>query len=400
VVVRASAFLCCALLVASCVTYTSEETGVATMAAEARSRKGGRFSFATAVGTALRQNAGLQSLEASARAAGADVPATDALAEWDGHDRMLGLMVDPVALLRLGARGAAVDLAGARGAEALAELAEARWRVVAAIAEAFAVDAALQGLTVPRIDVDPMPFVQAGLASRAAAAQVRAAQGGARAEALALEAERSANLAGLRRLLGLDQAAPIELEAVPEDFPPLPQPDDENLLRRPDLALALARYHVADAAFRRAVADQYPAVMLGPDIPLRGGSIDAFAVLRLPVGAAAIAGAARDRRTAARATLLESFLAVSSAAQATRSAQVAAAARAEATAASAEASAAALAIANTALQVEVDAFDPVADKALMVVRDTTERRDAVTAAARARVRRAVAYGWPLAESGR
>ena len=385
------------LALASCVAYERDDANLEEIAASLQARVGGQLSFPEAVALAMRQNPELAALEAASRAAGIDVPTTELQGQWDGFEEMVAVMVDPVALLRRGPRGAAVTLAEVRGAEALAALAEARWRIVAKIAELYAVTTALRGLEAPQPAVDPEPFVRAGLASPAAAAQVRAAAANAEAERLALDVERVTLVAELRQLLGLPPTTDLEFVPIDGDFPPLPPAEDAAVLQRPDLALALARYRVADAEFRRAVADQYPSLMLGPQIPLRGGPLDAMAVLRLPLGASSLARAAQERRTAARATLVAAFLAASNAASVADSTHAAAEQRAVAMSASAVASAAALAAAKTGLQVEVDAFQRLAEAAPMAVRDAVELRGALVAAARARVQRAVAFGWPSAE---
>ncbi|HEX5050718.1 MAG TPA: hypothetical protein VFZ65_03000, partial [Planctomycetota bacterium] len=74
-------------------------------------------------------------------------------------------------------------------------------------------------------------------------------------------------------------------------------------------------------------------------------------------------------------------------------------AEAAAAAAGQAASAVALRSALVAAAVELDAFDRVAEAAGMAVRDTMERRVASVAEARARVRAAVAAGWPVARPG-
>jgi len=386
-----------ALLPAGCVAYEPAEIDLPTLVAGAPPLPPGPLGFADAVAFALQHNPELQQLAAEARAAGADVPATDLEVQWDGSDDMLALMVDPIALLGLGQRGAAGDVATAREAAALEALAVARWRLVGRIAEAYAVDSALAAITTPAFAHDPEPYVRAGLASSTAAVMARGANAGAEAERLAVAAERAEVQADLRSLLGVSAGATLVLEPTAPTFPPPPPHDEAQLLRRPDLALALAEYHVADAEFRRAVAEQYPSLRLGPDVPLRGGVVDAAAVLRLPIGAAGPALAAKERREAARAKVLAAVLEATSRAAAAAQQHAAAAPRAGATTAMAAASAASLAAAEVALEVEVDAFERLAERAQMALRDAMEHREAVVADARARVRHAVAWGWPAAE---
>ncbi|MEQ1631246.1 MAG: hypothetical protein ABL997_02660 [Planctomycetota bacterium] len=183
----------------------------------------------------------------------------------------------------------------------------------------------------------------------------------------------------------------------PADWPPLPLADEQALLRRPDLAVALSRYRTADAEFRKAVADQYPALMIGPDAPLRGGTIDPMAVLRWPIGAAGPAEAARERRTAARSRLSDALAIATNEAASAAATHDSAVLRERAARTSARASSHAFAVATATLQIEVDAFERVSEKAPMAVRDAMEAREAAIAAARARVRTAVAAGWPAVE---
>jgi hypothetical protein len=202
--------------------------------------------------------------------------------------------------------------------------------------------------------------------------------------------EAEANRAALRNLLGLPAGTHVEL--APSDAEPLRQPQgtDGAVLARPDLALATARFRVADAEFRAAVADQYPSLMLGPEFPLRGDPLELMAILRVPIGMAGRAEAARERREAARATLASAYVQASNGA-CTAERELAAAAAGETGAAlSLRASTKELATARVALQVEIEGFDRYAKAAAMVVRDTMERRAATTAHVRARVQRAVA----------
>lgn len=380
-----------------CVAYEPAAIDLATLAAETPPLPGGDLSFADAVAFALRHNPELQQLAAQARAAGADVPATELQAQWRSFDDMLAVTIDPVALLGLGQRGAAIDVATAREAAALQALAVARWRLIGRIAEIYAATSALAEVEPPDFTQDPEPFTRAGLASTNAAAMARGAVAAAAAERLALAADRSTLQAELRTLLGAKAAPDVALVPVAPTFPPLPPHEEGQLLRRPDLALAVAQYRVADAEFRSAVAEQYPALMLGPDIPLTGGAIDAMVQLRLPIGAGSRAVAAKENRAAARAMVVAAVLEAGNTAADMVRRHAAAEQRAAATTASAAASSAGLLAAEAALDVEVDAFERVAERAQMAMRDAMERREAVVASARARVQRAIAWGWPATE---
>ena len=383
---------------AGCTSYDPAEVTLPAAAA-GLPRHDGPLTFEQSVALALANNGELAARAAECRAAGLDVMPTELQGQLQQDN--LALMIDPLALLGLAQRGASARLAETRALAAAAALASERWRVVAAIAEVFVVDRALAALpAAPAIAVDVDAFVAAGLASPHAAATVRSAVAGAEAERLAVAAERTTLQAELRRLLGLAPASQIELVPPPAAWPPLPPSAEATVLRRPDLAETLVRYQVADAEFRKLVADQYPALMIGPDFALRGSGVDPMAILRLPLGGAGPATAARDRREAARSRLRDAVLAATNEAGSAAARLEAAEAKARAASANAEAAGKALVVAGVALQVEVDAFERLAEKAPMVVREAMEARDAATAAARARVRAAVAAGWPVAEDAR
>ena len=208
-----------------------------------------------------------------------------------------------------------------------------------------------------------------------------------------LRAERERNAAAFRSLVALPASASVSL--VPGRLSAVPDRTEATLLKRPDLALALARLRVADAAFRVAVADQYPALAIGPDIGVSAGGLDWMAAVRLPFGAYKKARAAHARREAARAELEVAYLGASRevaelAASVVESADSATAARAE-LAASASRFAAAL----TALEVEPDAFAQLAQAAGVVMRHTAVRRRAELEYRRRQNDLDVAYGWPI-----
>jgi len=246
---------------------------------------------------------------------------------------------------------------------------------------------------VPDFAIDPAAFARAGLASPVAVRQVNASAARARAERIALDAARADNLAEFRRLLGLPDREPIELLAPAASWLPAKQ-GGSALLSRPDVAVAAARFRTADAAFRRAVQQQYPSLMIGPEFPLTGDPLQAMAVLRLPVGAQGRAVAARERRDAARAGLEAALLAASREASAAEAELATAEAAQNAAEAGLQASSGSLQSALILLQTETDAFGTLADAAAMAMRDTMERRQSALTLARARVRRAVAWGWP------
>lgn len=390
--------LCC---VSGCVTYDADPADIATVAIETHERTGGSLTVDAAIELALRQSPELRALEAQARAAGAAtlVP-LQTQGEWRGGPETVAWMLDPFAILGLGPRGGATVAAEAREAEAVAALTSARWRTTVAVVEAFLVDAALAELTVPDVALDAGAFAAAGLASPVATARLQAAQARAASERAELDRLRAQNLAGLRHLLGLPRDAALSCEPPPADYVRQPPATDAALLARPDLALATARFRTADADFRRAVDDQYPMVLIGPEFMLRGGPLEAMGMFRLPLLAHGEARAARERRDGARATLEDAFLEASSEATAADSELAAATATSAATAAGLAASMQALASARAAVEVEVAAFDRFAEAAQMALRETMDHRMATVARARASARRAMAFGWPLSAQER
>lgn len=383
---------CVASVLGSCVSYTADDVDPASIAAEVRQREGGQFTFEQALALAFRQNPELRAAAARARAAGADLEPFALQGEYRSGRKMLGVMVDPIALLDLGPRGAQNAVLDAEAAAAVVELAHARWRVAAGLAEVVAIELGLAELAVPVIAVDADAYERAGLASVVDAERVRAAKAMAAAERLALDTERERNRTRLLRLLGLPMTADVRI-ATPVIDPPVR--DDAALLRRPDLALATARFGTADAEFRAAVAAQYPTLMIGPEFPLGTSAVEWMSVVRLPIGAWGRARAAHANREAARADLEAAFLDASRQARDLEVIVAETGARAQAAHAALLASAGRLAAALTAVEVDVDAFAMVAEAAGMTIRDTAARRQAELAHRRASNELDVAYGWPV-----
>src|SRR5690606_8157328 len=142
-------------------------------AAIVASRNGGTFSVEAAIELALQQNPRLRALTALVRAADANtiVPVT-LRTEWRERMDAIEAVIDPIALLGLGPRGAAIDAADARLTEAVSQLAVQRWRTIAEIGEEFTIHAALCELKVTDLDLDVDAFERAGLASPIAAQQL------------------------------------------------------------------------------------------------------------------------------------------------------------------------------------------------------------------------------------
>jgi outer membrane protein TolC len=380
---------------ASCVSYERDDATASSIAAIVDARVGGTFSVDHAIDVALRQNPRLQALSARLRAANAasTVP-LPVRTNWRGRNETIEVLVDPIELLGLGTRGATIDRAESRVIEAAAELVVQRWQTIAGVVTEFRIHKALQELQVADLDLNVESFERAGLASPVAAMQLRAAQARNNSEQIELTRERSDNLARLRELLGLPDHAELTITAIADDWLQQPEGTASNIVTRPDLSLAAARFKVADAKFYQAVTEQYPALKLGPNISLDGNPLRAMAVLQIPIGMQGLAEAARERREASRAELESAFLQARREASLSQQQLIATQAVAAATAAGLQSSATAFEAARASIEVEVDAFAKFANAATQVMRNTMEHRRAVLARVRAEVQRASAYGWP------
>lgn len=355
------------------------------------------MTFAEAAALTLRRHPEILAAEARARAAGlATTVPLIGNSEWRGRNETIGVMLDPVALLGFGPRGAEIELADARVRRAVTELAVARWRTVAEVAEAYRLHRVFQRLRAPALedaDLSDAPFARAGLASPVAAAALQAANAGAAAERAALDRLCQDQLSRIRHLLALPPHA--ALTPIHDDTPTLPDaPSLSELLDRPDLTLAVARFEVADAELRRAVAAQYPSLQIGPSMSLRGDPLRAMGMLKIPLLMHGAAAAAQERRAAARHDVEDALLEARLEAETAESARrVAGAVEARARAVL-EARSAALRAAQTALAVEPEAFSGYAAAAREYVEAVSNYREAASTFAVADVRRAVAYGWP------
>lgn len=94
----------------------------------------------------------------------------------------------------------------------------------------------------------------------------RAANDEAHAELESARARIAQTRRDLFSLVGLLPDAPVEplAGAAPDDLPPLPDQDDDALLRVPAVRVAAARYDAAEATLRLELARQYPDIRLGP----------------------------------------------------------------------------------------------------------------------------------------
>ena len=386
------------LSLVSCVSYERDETSPEIIASAVAARQGGTFSVEAAIELAMRQNPRLRSLAAKVHAADASmtVPLLTNL-EARGRSKSIAAMVDPVALLGLGPRGAAIDVAETRLVEAIKQLAVARWHTAASIVEEFHVHTVLNQLQVADIGLDIDAFEQSGLASPLAALQLQAAQAKAQSERVAIATARSNNLTRLRNLLALPDSAELKLLAIPDGWIQQPEGTNTEILLRPDIALYAAKFEVADAEFKEAVAAQYPSAQIGPNVSLTGDPLRAMAMIRLPIGMHGLAEAARQRREAARTELEAVFLEAVREASINSQRFAATSALATATNAAKHASNTAIDAGRIAIEVELDAFANFAILASTAMHNTMENRQAAIANARAEVRRAAAYGWPNAQ---
>ncbi|MEC9048393.1 MAG: hypothetical protein VYA51_10295 [Planctomycetota bacterium] len=385
------------LLLASCVAYEPSDVDVASIAEDLAARRGGAYTFEEAAVLTLRHHEELLAAEARARAAGAatTVP-LPLLGEWRQRNEALGAMVDPVAMLGLGPRGAEVELADARADAAATELAVARWRSLAELAEAYELHRAAATLAAPELGDDHLDldaFVRAGLASPVAVAMLRAARSRARAERVELARLRDDQLARIRHLLAVSPAATLEPLHTAE---PICAEDHAaaDLLTRPDIALAAARFEVADRELRKAVADQYPSFQIGPSFSLRGDPLRAMGMLKLPIGMQGLAEAARARRDATRHEVRDALVEAMLEAETANNEQQSAAAAQDTAAEMLAARRAAFHAARAALEVRPDAFQAYAAAASEYAQAVAEHRRAKVALTVAKVRLAVSYGWP------
>ncbi|MFT4843238.1 MAG: cobalt-zinc-cadmium efflux system outer membrane protein [Planctomycetota bacterium] len=380
---------------ASCVSYERNDATPESIAAIVAARVGGTFTVDQAIDVALRQNPRLQALTARLRAA--DAATTVPLpvrANWLGRNKSIEAVIDPIELLGWGPRGAAIDRAEARVLEAAAQLVVQRWQIIAGVATEFRIHETLQQLQVADLELDVASFERAGLASPVAAMQLRAALARSNSERVELARERSDNLARLRELLGLPDAAELIITAIDANWLQQPEGTASDIITRPDLSLAAARFEVADAEFYQAVTEQYPSLQLGPNVSLTGNPLRAMAMLQVPIGMQGLAEAAREHREATRAELESAFLQATREASVSQQQFVATQAVAMATAAGLQSSTTAFHAARASIEVEVDAFAKFANAATTVMRNTMEHRRAVLEHVRAEVQRATAYGWP------
>ena len=306
-----------------------------------------------------------------------------------------GVSFDVLALLGLGAVRGERCLAWALRGEAEVE-AQARGReIVGEIAEAYAADAALAGSPPLPTLLEAEAFVRAGLAPAASAAAADAARVSLGAEATALETERLAQRLRVGRHLGLRPEDAPKLVASPSPWPAVPEPDAARLLAvDPGVRRRLAAHEVARAALAKAQAGLYPSLVLSPSIACDPTYLFGSVGVRLPIGARAEVRAAAARleavRLAVKAAVLEALETAAAARGAWSAAErsfVAARARFDAAHGLADAE-------RARVETQGEGFTEAVLSANAVVDASRDLREAAVAAARARVRAALAAGWP------
>lgn len=395
------------LLAPGCVRYRPAPVSPPSLALATTAPPRGPLAYDDAVRHAVLHNPTLRALRARAEAVNLEPPAgpIGVGVERDMDGRVASsLSFDVLSLLGVGPRQAERALARARRSEAaLTHLEEAR-KVAGDLAEVFAVQRALADLLPPDEAPDPRAFVDAGL-EVAASERVAAAVGQARqAELAEREALRRMLRAAAARLLGArpDQAPELALAApISPAWPEVPAASWPAVVAaRADLQRLLAAYETADAELRRAVAGQVPTIEVEPG--LASDPTKAFGMVRLhlPVGADREAVAAEAAREAAREDLVAGIL------HALADAETAAAELAAAETHVGAARARLVAdddLVRTA-RARLASGDATSLELVMAVRDAVEAsgalREAVVAAARARVAAARAAGWPGPEVAR
>ena len=387
------------LIAAGCVSYEAQPVEWEAVSATIDERAPGTLDFEAALVYAREHNPEFKRLREEAEAAGLDVPVTYLNLSANTAERMAIGFADPVALLKLGPRGARARAAKERETALMAKLRARDLAIAAGIAEAYLVERILTTLRMPEVSADPALFGKAGLASGAERARVAYAREKVQAEREIVEALRADNRARLLRLLGASPGAHIEI-VVPEEaeFPPIAQSPD--LLARPDLAVAYARYQVADAEFRAAVLDQYPIIAIGPVFNWDLMKWGALFPTRIPVGAGDPARAAGKRREAARFAVEEALLSAREDAARRRAQFDRWTTEDRAAQSGARMAEADLRAAIVHIEIEPDAFSHVARAAPDAVERMVRARTVSLAAARARVELARAYAWPHAEVAR
>jgi hypothetical protein len=356
------------------------------------------LTFDAAVRFAVEHNPDLLALRERAGAVNVDLPRepveVGAGADSD-HRFEAGLSFDALSLLGLGRRPAELALACARRSEAwLAHHARAR-EIAGEIAEAFAVERALAALADPDVAIDPSVYVRAGLETAVADSAATATKADWTAEQAVRTADRRANRAALARLLGLASADAIVMTTQPDPWPEITTPSPAALIAaRADVQRSIGQFEVADRELRRAVAAQYPTLLLEPSVAADPTTFFGAARLVIPVGAASEVRAMESAREAARHDVEGVILDAMREADESRARHDAAQVRLSAAVQRLSASSALFSASRTRIQVASGSVIESVFAADAVVSAATSVREASVEAARARVRAARSSGWP------
>lgn len=385
-------------MLAACAHYAPAPLRVEDLAVDRPPAPASPVAFEAAVRFAVLHNPELRALRTRAEAVNLRPPRepVELNAGTDADERAsIGLSFDALSLLGLGTRPSELALACAQRNEAVAAHHERAREIAGQIAEVYEVERALLSLTVPKADFDAAAFVRAGLEAPAAEGVRTATEAARSAEKLAREKALAANHRAFCRWLGLALETPVVLSLPQAPWPPVqPATARSVAAARADVATKWAAYEVADAALRRAVAGQYPSLLLQPGLAFDPTQGFGMVALKLPLDApSAIRSASLSRDAAGDELRAAVIVAIADAAQAKDDAEVALE-RAKAERAKLDAT---VGVYKSALaRVEVQAGSPMEAVLAVegVVAATTTYREAMVNEAKARVRAATAAGWP------
>jgi outer membrane protein TolC len=374
------------LSVCACVGYRPAPIDPVSLSRSAATPPPGPLAFEDAVRFALEHNPDLLALRARAAAVNRSW-----FLEEISSESSEGVSVDVIGLTRIGLGGTEKALAQARFVEWGMRHDERAWEVAAEIAEAYEVERALASLPIADVSVPADAYVRAGLAPESAREAADANVAGIEAEASVRAALRRENRATLLRLLGARPDAPVEPALAPVLPDRLAEPTWDDLVRaRPDLRREMATYRVADRELRRAVAEQYPHLVLS--MPIGASDLLDVVGVTLPLRARAEARAAWAAREAARLEAKAAVLSAMRDARESRDRLAAAEAAHGAATRRDDANASLLRTARTRLEAEAGTFFESVFAAEASVDSAGARREAAVELARARVRAAKASG--------
>lgn len=387
---------CVALAVGACASYRAAP--VDPQAALRGAGPGpGPLGFEDAVRWSVEHNPELRALRS--RVGAVSVPLGEPVEVGGGANEEgranVGLSLEALSLLGIGPRGADKRVASSRRTEAWALHHERARGIAVELAETFAVERALASLPEPEYQVDASAYVQAGLETGAAETATSATRAEWEAEAVSREAERTSNRSVVSRLLGIGAGAPPSLESPDPAWPPVAESTPAALIdARADIQRLVAAFQVADSELRRAVAGQYPGLVLEPEIALDPTALFGAVRLRLPVGATAQVRAAECAREAARAEVEVGVLAALDEARRAWARHRRALAVLSAARTRAEASGQLLRATRARLEASTGSVIEAVFAADAVVAGARALRESSIDEARARVRAAAASGWP------